>query len=98
MEGKAIMIENADLLEDVRKRGFQVPKEYYYVVELGMIHLGPWYFIEGEELRTVYEGINTRYPNRLVLPFARRQDNDDVACFVVRGEYPQQHVLIIHDF
>src|SRR5690349_14855073 len=90
------MIEDKDIPQDVLKCGFQMPKEYYHVFKRGMTNLDPWYFIEGNELRKLYEGINLMYSNRLVFPFARRRDTDDVACFVVRGEYPQGQVLIVH--
>ena len=41
------------------------------------------------------KGVTERYPNRKLIPFARRDDNDDIACFEVgKGE----KVQIIHDF
>ena len=41
------------------------------------------------------KGVTERYPNRKLIPFARRDDNDDIACFEVEeGE----KVQIIHDF
>jgi hypothetical protein len=42
-----------------------------------------------------YNGLKTRYPNRCLIPFAKRDDNDDIACFELgKGE----SVIIIHDF
>ena len=39
--------------------------------------------------------MHIRYPQRILIPFARRGDNDDVACFELnKGE----EVQIIHDF
>lgn len=35
------------------------------------------------------------HPNRCLIPFAKRDDNDDIACFELgKGE----SVIIIHDF
>ena len=42
-----------------------------------------------------YEGMKIRYPNRQLIPFARRDDNDDIACFEVGYK---DKVCIIHDF
>lgn len=39
--------------------------------------------------------MSERYPNRKLIPFAKRTDNDDVACFEI--ENPGK-VEIIHDF
>ena len=39
--------------------------------------------------------MQVRYPKRILIPFARRGDNDDVACFELnKGD----EVQIIHDF
>ncbi|WP_427891562.1 hypothetical protein ACQHIV_03440 [Kribbella sp. GL6] len=45
-------------------------------------------------LHARYNGLAARYPGRQLVPFARRQDNDDVACW--HAGAPE--VLIIHDF
>ena len=58
-----------------------------------------WRLLTIEEIETVGAGINSRYPNRTVLPFARRDDCDDVACFLISSkEQRNEQVLIIHDF
>ncbi|MFF1019960.1 hypothetical protein ACFYLI_19220, partial [Proteus mirabilis] len=36
-----------------------------------------------------------RYPNRNIIPFAHREDNDDVACW---DKNSRHQVIIIHDF
>lgn len=41
-----------------------------------------------------FRGLQKRYPGRRLYPFARRDDNDDVACF----EDDNSLVHIIHDF
>lgn len=38
-------------------------------------------------------GLHERYPDRKLYPFASRDDNDDLACFLPNGQ-----VVVIHDF
>lgn len=76
--------------------GFEYPPEFRRVIDLGLVDLEPWLILEGAQLRSRYEGLRLRYPARSLLPFARRQDNDDVACWdLAQGN---GRVVIIHDF
>jgi hypothetical protein len=74
--------------------GFSYPPEFIRVVELGLTNLEPWWILTGDLLRDRYSGLVLRYPARSLVPFARRQDNDDVACWDAR----EGKLLIIHDF
>jgi len=74
--------------------GFSYPAEFVRVVELGLTSLEPWWVLEGETLRVRYQGLKERYPTRNLVPFARRQDNDDVACWDVSSG----RVSVVHDF
>jgi hypothetical protein len=85
----AELLSIADLPED-----FVYPPEFVRVVELGLTQLEPWWVLEGDRLRTRYRGLRERYPSRTLVPFALRQDCDDVACF----ELNRSGVVIIHDF
>jgi hypothetical protein len=76
--------------------GFGYPHEFLRVVELGLIDLEPWLVLEGEQLRARNLGLRERYPDRSLVPFARRQDNDDVACWDV--DEGGGRVVIVHDF
>jgi len=40
-------------------------------------------------------GLQERYPGRMLVAFARREDNDDVACWEAGGG---GKVIVIHDF
>lgn len=86
----------ADLLtfEEVPPE-FEYPAEFIRVVELGLLHLEPWHILEGEALRERHQGLSERYPDLQLIPFAGRQDTDDVACWAAEGG---QDVLIVHDF
>jgi len=76
--------------------GFWYPSSFVRVVELGLMHLEPWDVLEGSRLRWRNEGLAQRFPARELVPFAERQDNDDVACWdlALGGE----QVVIVHDF
>jgi hypothetical protein len=75
--------------------GFEYPPQFIRVVELGLTDLEPWRVVEGEELAALFDGLGKRYPTRTLVPFARRIDNDDVACWDVDRS---SRVSIIHDF
>lgn len=89
-------MKNLDLLSEGEvPSGFTYPRQFKHILELGMTDLDPWYVIEGQSLRDTMKGLTERYPERRLVPFARRQDNDDVACWSVGTN---DEVLIIHDF
>ena len=55
----------------------------------------PWYLIDPFNS----EGIRKEYQletGKDLLPFARRQDNDDIAGFVLRNNEIQSQVLTVH--
>lgn len=75
--------------------GFIYPEPYLKVVSLNLIRLDPWIIMDKEQIIIRLEGLTNRYPNRELIPFAKRFDNDDVACFELgKGDVVQ----IIHDF
>jgi hypothetical protein len=56
----------------------------------------PWYlYYKKDRLLIRIEGLKARYPTRVLFPFARRDDNDDIACW--EKDNPGK-VVIIHDF
>jgi len=87
---------NIELLnEDELPDGFTYPNALCKIVELGLVNLDVWYFMTKEQVIVRQKGLKERYPNRRLLPFARRGDNDDIACFEIgQGE----KVFVIHDF
>jgi hypothetical protein len=74
--------------------GFDYPAEFIRVVELGLTNLEPWWIFDGDQLWSRTEGLRERYPDRKLVPFARREDNDDVACW----DLAVGDVVIVHDF
>lgn len=76
--------------------GFWYPPSFARIVELGLTNLEPWHILEGAELRERRSGLKRRFPSRDLVPFARRQDTDDVACW--EPEDRGGRVVVIHDF
>jgi hypothetical protein len=79
---------------EIPPAGFSYPALFVRVVELGLTDLEPWWLLEDEPLIDRHRGLIARYPSRRLLPFARRQDNDDVACW----DLAEGGVVIIHDY
>ncbi|WP_068083758.1 hypothetical protein [Polycladidibacter stylochi] len=73
---------------------FNYPKDFLRVVDQGLLDFDPWIILQYEQLRVRLNGLEERYPTRSLVPFARREDNDDVACW----EKDRPGVVIIHDF
>ena len=76
-------------------RNFEYPTSFLKIIELNLVDLDLWYIMDDQQVLRRIEGLQQRYRNRKLIPFARRDDNDDIACFEVgKGE----KVQIIHDF
>jgi hypothetical protein len=74
--------------------GFMYPPQFVRVVELGLTNIEPWWILDGDRLRKRFTGLQRRYPDRSLVPFAIRQDNDDVACWDTHAA----SLVIVHDF
>ena len=83
------------LKKDELPQRFLYPEEFERIVNQNLIDLTPWHILSGELLKSKYEGLKQRYPNSSLVPFAQRQDNDDVACW--KEEDPEK-VFIVHDY
>ncbi len=73
---------------------FAYPPEFIRTVELGLLSLEPWWVLVGEQLHFTLSGLQKRYPEEIYIPFAARQDNDDIACWTETG----LEIVIVHDF
>lgn len=74
---------------------FNYPKEFMKIIELNLVDYDFWYLMSKEQVEIRINGLKERYPNRELIPFARRDDSDDIACFDIRRG---NKVQIIHDF
>lgn len=74
---------------------YEYPAEFIRIIDLNLIDFDLWYLMTKEQVAIRIKGLKKRYPNRQLIPFARRDDGDDIACFEVGKE---DRVQIIHDF
>lgn len=75
--------------------GFEYPSAFLKIINLKLLDLEPWSIMEGDYLLKRYEGLKERYPERNLVPFSRRLDNDDLACW---DKNDNSTVIILHDF
>lgn len=75
--------------------GFSYPQSFLRTIQLNLVDIEPWYIMNSKELEIRIQGMKERYPERILIPFARRCDNDDVACFELGKD---EEVQIVHDF
>ncbi|WIY63164.1 hypothetical protein [Bacillus arachidis] len=74
---------------------YKYPESYEKLIELNLVDFDVWYLIESGQATRRYYDLKERYPNRSLIPFARRDDSDDIACFEIgKGS----KVQLIHDF
>ena len=76
-------------------KDFQYPSSIVKAVNLNLVDFEYWYLMTEEQVETRIKGLMKRYPNRKLIPFARRDDCDTIACFEIGKE---TKVQIIHDF
>jgi hypothetical protein len=74
--------------------GFRYPDAFLRFLDSGTAALEPWNVLTANQQLHRRAGLAQRYPNRDLFPFARRQDNDDLACWVIGSDT----VVVIHDF
>jgi hypothetical protein len=93
------MLPLDQLPNEIRVDEFIIPNAYFRVFELGLTNIAPWRFIEGDEFQVVYATLRVLYPDHYLIPFARRDDNDDLACFVASSpQHSTNEVVIVHLF
>jgi hypothetical protein len=74
---------------------FNFPMEFRKIIELNIVNIEPWYIMNAERIETRINGLKEKYPSRCLIPFAKRDDNDDVACFELGQD---KKVFIVHDY
>lgn len=76
-------------------QNFEFPSSYLKVVALGMMDFENWFLLSDDLVKNRHNSMKQRYKNRNLVPFAKRGDCDDVACFEIgQGE----RVFIVHDY
>ena len=75
--------------------GFEYPAGLEKIADLELTDLDAWFILDAAFAKGYCDSIGERYPERKLVPFAKRCDCDDVACFEVGKPGTVQ---IIHDF
>lgn len=89
--------------ESLLPKHFRYPKSYIefahasQMPDFKMPNLGPWHFFYNY-LDFHFNGLKERYPKRMLVPFARRSDTDDVSCFDAGEISDDPKVRQIHDW
>jgi hypothetical protein len=88
-------------MSDVPQFDFETPLGYFWLLERGLIgfemnsQFQPWHYLPA---RHVFE-LTDRWPlgpsRKRLVAFAKRQDNDDLACFEVEAGVARR-VLVVH--
>ena len=81
--------------------GFKYPKSFLNVIEEDkLIDLDPWWFLcefDGFSQQWFNE-IKKQYPERNLIPFAKKDGSDDVACFDGLATSGDPKVHYVHTF
>jgi hypothetical protein len=83
------VFEPGDLDVDLK-----LPDGLLRIVSQNLVDLTPWHVMPRDLAVKRLRGLRQRYSRKYV-PFARRQDNDDLAC--IDPARPDE-VVIVHDF
>lgn len=90
-----IEVPRIPLLEEAElPQGFTYPPEYLFMVDSRMVFFPPWQLIFDKWVKVSYDGLRERYPNRVLVPFARRFNTDDIACW---EDCNNREVVVVHD-
>ena len=70
-------------------------ESYLQLVDQAFVELTPWTMLTAADALVLQAGLRSRYPERMLLPFARRQDTDDVMCW---DRSRPREVTRVHDY
>lgn len=77
---------NHELLE-IEEMDFEYPEAIERLVALQLVNYDYWYLMKKEQAVEILSQIRKQCSHKKLIPFARRGDNDDVACFELgKGE------------
>lgn len=64
---------------------FKYPDELERLISLKLINFDLWYLMTREQSTVIQEQLKRQCSSTELIPFARRGDNEDIACFEVRN-------------
>ena len=81
--------------------GFNLPPAYVDVVRSGHLpDIEPWWWlcIRKQSYDFWFEKLKEQFPDRILVPFAKMEDSDDLACFDGGCQIGSPKVLYIHAY
>ena len=81
--------------EDHMPKWFKYPKQFSRIVEQGLVDFDPWYVLSSDEVKKLSIELKSRYPLRMIVPFAKKDGSDDIACWDIND---LDKVYIVHDY
>jgi len=80
--------------------GFRFPESYLFLLEKRPPDIEPWEWLASyKELSISWMNIiKKQFPYRTVIPFAKRDDSDDVSCFDGTDTSGNPKIIFIHTF
>jgi hypothetical protein len=88
-------------LPDRLPEGFRFPATYVEIAgSEALPDIEPWWWLSIREQSYVFwmEKLAEQFPDRLLVPFAKMEDSDDLACFDGADQSGQPKVLYIHAY
>ncbi|UZO80659.1 hypothetical protein NBT05_17240 [Aquimarina sp. ERC-38] len=75
-----------------------ISKKYKRLLDLNLENFEPWRILSKSQSDKYGKDLRKRYSKRNLIPFARRIDCDDVACWDLSKTESIEKIYIIHDF
>ncbi len=73
----------------------EIDEGYLCLIDRKLYDFTPWEILLGDDYLVRYESLRKNYPDRKLVPFFYRQDNDDIACWEKDNG---GKVIVVHDF
>jgi hypothetical protein len=86
---------------DLLPNGFRYPESFSKLIESGQLpKLEPWWFLGIHEETAKYwlNALSQQYPTRSLVPYAKMEDSDDLACFDGLDGSGDPVVHLVHAF
>jgi hypothetical protein len=86
---------------DQLPRGFRYPDIFLKIISVGPLpDIEPWWFLCIHEETALFwlTSLKAQYPSRTLVPFAKLEDSDDVACFDGTDTSGSPAVKYVHAF
>jgi hypothetical protein len=84
MNENDIRVESYKLPSSFLPKDFSYPTPFIELVTWNSVNLVPWYILKRNDAVGMHGYLHTLYRRPIYIPFARRQDTDDVAAWTIQ--------------